>query len=116
MLFAGGFSFANFLVDALTVFAFVIWFWLAISVFGDLFRRNDLSGWGKALWVIGVLLFPYLGVLAYAIFQGEGMRERRVERVQQAREELRNVIGFKQSGSITDDEFTHLRAKVVKAA
>ena len=110
MLFAGGFSFANFLVDVLTVFAFVIWFWF------------------KALWVIGVLLFPYLGVLAYVIFQGEGMRERRVERVQQAREELRNVIGFsvadeiekldrlKQSGSITDDEFTHLRAKVVKAA
>jgi hypothetical protein len=98
MLFAGGFSFANFLVDVLTVFAFVIRFWF------------------KALWVIGVVLFPYLGVLAYAIFQGEGMRERRVEGVQQAREELRNVIGFKQSGSITDDEFTHLRAKVVKAA
>jgi len=98
MLFAGGFSFANFLVDVLTVFAFVIWFWF------------------KALWVIGVLLFPYLGVLAYAIFQGEGMPERRVKRIQQAREELRNVIGFKQSGSITDDEFTHLRAKVVKAA
>ena len=63
MLFAGGFSFANFLVDVLTVFVFVIWFWLAISVFGDLFRRNDMSGWGKALWVIGVLLLPYFGVL-----------------------------------------------------
>jgi hypothetical protein len=128
MLFSGGFSFANFLVDVLTVFAFVIWFWLAISVFGDLFRRHDMSGWGKALWVIGVLLFPYVGVLAYLIFQGEGMRERKVERAQQAREELRNVIGFsaadeieklnrlRQSGSITDDEFTRLRSKVVKAA
>jgi len=128
MLFTGGFSFANFLVDVLTVFAFVIWFWLAISVFGDLFRRHDISGWGKALWVIGVVLFPYLGVLAYLIFQGEGMRERRVERTQQAREELRNVIGFsaadeieklnrlRQSGSITDDEFRRLRANVVKAA
>ena len=128
MLFGGGFSFANFLVDVLTVFAFVIWFWLAISVFSDLFRRNDISGWGKALWVIGVILFPYVGVLAYLIFQGEGMRERRFERVQQSREELRNVIGFsvadeiekldrlKQSGSITNDEFTRLRAKVVKAA
>jgi phospholipase D-like protein len=128
MLFTGGFSFANFLVDVLTVFAFVIWFWLAISVFGDLFRRNDMSGWGKAVWVIGVLVFPYVGVLAYLIFQGEGMRERRVERVQHAREELRNVIGFsvadeinkldqlRQSGSITNDEFTRLRTKVVKAA
>lgn len=128
MLFSGGFSFANFLVDVLTVFAFVIWFWLAISVFSDLFRRSDISGWGKALWVIGVILFPYVGVLAYLIFQGGGMRERRFERAQQAREELRNVIGFsaadeleklnrlRQSGSITDDEFRRLRANVVKAA
>jgi phospholipase D-like protein len=128
MLFGGGFSFANFLMDVLTVFAFVIWFWLAISVFGDLFQRHDVSGWGKAAWVIGVILFPYLGVLVYMIFQGRGMAERRVLRAQQAREDLRNVIGFsaadeiskldrlKQSGSITSDEFARLRDKVVKAA
>jgi hypothetical protein len=128
MLFAGGFSFANFLMDVLTLFAFVIWFWLAISVCGDLFRREDISGWGKALWVISVILFPYIGVLAYMISQGKGMAERSVARVQPAREELRNVIGFsvadeiekldrlKHSGSITEDEFTHLRAKLVKAA
>jgi Phospholipase_D-nuclease N-terminal len=128
MLFAGGFSFANFLMDVLTLFAFVIWFWLAISVCGDLFRREDISGWGKALWVIGVILFPYIGVLAYMISQGKGMAERSVARVQQAREELRNVIGFsvadeiekldrlKHSRSITEDEFTRLRAKLVKAA
>jgi hypothetical protein len=128
MLFAGGFSFANFLVDVLTLFAFVIWFWLAISVFGDLFRREDILGWGKAIWVIGVILFPYLGVLVYMISQGKGMAERSVARVQQAREEVGNVIGFsvadeiekldrlKQSRSITEDEFTRLRAKLVKAA
>jgi Phospholipase_D-nuclease N-terminal/Short C-terminal domain len=128
MFFSGGFSFSNFLMDVLTVFAFVIWFWLAISVFGDLFQRYDVSGWGKALWVIGVILFPYLGVLVYMIFQGRGMAERKVLRAQQAREELRNVVGFsvadeiqkldqlKQSGSITDDEFTRLRDKVVRAA
>ena len=80
MLFAGGFSFANFLMDVLTLFAFVIWFWLAISVFGDLFRREDISGWGKALWVIGVILFPYIGVLAYMISQGKGMAERTPQR------------------------------------
>ncbi|HKF03755.1 MAG TPA: SHOCT domain-containing protein [Candidatus Sulfotelmatobacter sp.] len=128
MLFGGGFSFANFLMDVLTVFAFVIWFWLAISVFSDLFQRHDVSGWGKALWVIGVILFPYLGVLVYMIAQGRGMAERKVVRAQHAREELRNVIGFsaadeivkldrlKQSGSISDDEFTRLRSKIVKAA
>jgi hypothetical protein len=128
MLFAGGFSFANFFMDVLTLFVFVLWFWLAITVFADLFRREDMSGWNKALWVIGVILFPYLGVLAYLIFQGAGISERRVARAQQARSELRNVIGFsvadeiekldrlKLSGSITQDEFTSLRAKVLRAA
>jgi hypothetical protein len=80
------------------------------------------------MWVIGVVLFPYLGVLVYMIFQGRSMGQRRVERAQQAREELRNVIGFsaadeieklnrlKQSGSISNDEFARLRDRVVKAA
>ena len=128
MLFAGGFSFANFLMDLLTLFAFVVWFWLAISVFGDLFRRSDISGWRKALWVVGVILFPYLGVFVYMIAQGRGMARRNVERAQQTREELRNVIGFsvadkiekldrlKNYGSITDDEFARLRANLLKAA
>jgi hypothetical protein len=128
MLIAAGFSFANFLMDGLALFAFVIWFWLAISVFRDLFLRHDISGWGKALWVIAVILFPYLGVLAYMIFQARGMAERRFERAQQGREELRNVVGFsvadeiekldrlKQSGSITDAEFTRLRDKALRAA
>jgi hypothetical protein len=128
MPFAGGFSFANFFVDLLTLFAFVVWFWLAISVFGDLFRRSDISGWGKALWVIGVILFPYLGVLVYMISQGQSMAKRSAERAQQTREEFRNVIGFsvadeiekldrlKSSGSITDDEFARLRANLLKAA
>jgi|SRR6516165_5228899 len=128
MPFAGGFSFANFFVDLLTLFAFVVWFWLAISVFGDLFRRSDISGWGKALWVIGVILFPYLGVLVYMISQGKSMAQRSAEQAQQTREEFRNVIGFsvadeiekldrlKSSGSITDDEFARLRANLLKAA
>jgi len=125
MLFSGGFSFANFFMDVLTLFAFVVWFWLAISVFGDLFRRRDVSGWGKTLWVMGVIVFPYLGVFVYLISQAKGMAERSVERVQQAREEFRNVIGFsvadeiekldrpKRSGSITQDEFARLRNKLV---
>ena len=57
MPFEGGFTFANFLADVFAVFVFVAWFWLLIIVFGDLFRRHDISGWGKALWVIGLLLF-----------------------------------------------------------
>ena len=61
MLFEGGFSFSNFLVDVFAVFVFVVWFWLLISVFMDLFRRHDISGWAKAIWVIALIVFPYLG-------------------------------------------------------
>jgi len=86
MLFDGGFSFANFLVDVLAIFMFVVWFWLLIIVFSDLFRRNDISGWGKALWVIGLIVFPYIGVFVYMISQGGGMAERNAQQAQQARD------------------------------
>jgi hypothetical protein len=126
MLFEGGFSFANFLTDVLAVFVFVVWFWLLITVYSDLFRRHDISGWGKALWVIVVLLFPYIGVFAYLISQGKGMAERNLHQAQQARDELRRVVGFsaadeieklnelKKTGSITSEEFARLRAKIVQ--
>jgi len=126
MLFDGGFSFTNFLVDVLAIFMFVVWFWLLIIVFSDLFRRRDISGWGKALWVIGLIIFPYIGVFVYLITQGGGMAERNVQSAQQARDELRRVVGFsaadeiqkldglKRSGSISEDEFRHLRARLVQ--
>ena len=126
MLFEGGFSFTNFLTDALAIFLFVVWFWLLIVVCSDLFRRHDISGWGKALWVIALILFSYLALLAYLIFQGRGMAQRNVEHAQHARDELRRVVGFsvadeigkldalKQSGSITSDEYARLRAKLVQ--
>src|SRR5262245_23924585 len=121
----GGFSFANFLTDVLTVFVFVVWFWLLIIVFTDLFRRHDISGWGKALWVIGLIVFPYLGVFAYIIFQSKGMAERSRQQAQQTREELRNVVGYsaadeikklddlKKSESIMEAEIRRLRHKGV---
>ena len=90
----GGFSFANFLADVFTVFVFVVWFCLLFMVFSDLFRRHDISGWGKALWVIALIIFPYLGVFAYIIFQSTGMAERSSQQAQQTREELRRVVGF----------------------
>ena len=126
MLFQGGFSFANFLTDVFAVFVFVVWFWLLITVYADVFRRHDISGWGKALWVIVVLVFPYFGVFAYLISQGRGMAERNNQQVQQARDELRGVVGFsdaveiakldqlKKSGAITGDEYGRLRAKLVQ--
>jgi hypothetical protein len=126
MLFEGGFSFSNFLVDVFAVFVFVVWFWLLISVFMDLFRRHDISGWAKAIWVIALIVFPYLGVFAYLITQSRGMAERSNQQVQRARDELRQVVGFspadeiekltklKASGSITSEEFARLRAKLVQ--
>jgi len=125
MLFDGGYTYSNFLMDMIAIFAFVVWFWLLVIVFGDLFRRHDISGWGKALWVIALILFSYLSILAYLITQGRGMAERNVQQAQQTREDLRRVVGYsvadeitkldqlKKSGSITDDEFQRLRAKLV---
>ena len=125
MLFQGGFSFANFLTDVLAVFLFVVWFWLLVLIYADLFRRHDISGWGKALWVIVLLLFSYIGIFAYLISQGRGMAERNSQQVQQARDELHRVVGFsaadeigkldqlKKSGSITGEEYARLRTKLV---
>ena len=124
--FQEGFTYRNFLIDALAIFVFIVWFWLLITVAADLFRRHDISGWIKALWVIACVVFPYLGVLAYLIFQGRSMAERNVQQVQQARDDLRRTVGFsvadeiekldrlKQAGSISDAEFTQLRARLVQ--
>jgi|SRR5215470_590650 hypothetical protein len=124
--FQEGFTFRNFFVDVLTIFFFVVWFWLIFIVGSDLFRRRDISGWIKAAWVIAVLLFPYIAVLAYFIFQGRGMADRNIQQAQQARDELRSVVGYsvsdeieklnrlKQAGSISDAEFARLRARLVQ--
>ena len=126
MLFEGGFSFTNFLVNTLVIFLFVVWFWLLITVFSDLFRRQDISGWGKALWVIFLILLPYLTVFAYLISQGRGMEARGAQRAAEARDEFRRYVGFsvadelekldglKRSGRITEQEYANLRLKLVQ--
>ena len=60
-------------------FMFIIWFWLLMSVFGDIFRSDDLGGWGKALWIIFIVVFIWLGVLVYFIARGKGMQERSIK-------------------------------------
>ena len=124
--FQEGFTYRNFLIDALAIFVFIVWFWLLITVAADLFRRHDISGWVKAIWVIAWIVVPYLGVLAYLILQGRGMAERNVQQAQHARDELRRVVGFsaadeiekldrlKKAGSISDAEFARLRARLVQ--
>ena len=87
-------------MDVLTIFVFIMWFWLLISVAGDLFRRHDISGWGKAIWAIVLILVRYIGVFAYLISQGRSMAERNMQQAQQAREELRRVVGFSAADEI----------------
>ena len=126
MLFSGGFTFSNFLADVLSIFIFVLWFWLLITVFSDLFRRHDISGWAKVIWVIVLIIIPYLGIFIYLISQHRGMAERQQQRAQQARDELRQVVGYsaadeieklerlKNSGTISNEEYTRLRARAVQ--
>ncbi|MGE0037365.1 MAG: SHOCT domain-containing protein [Xanthobacteraceae bacterium] len=121
-----GFTFRNFIVDLFAVFVFVLWLWLLFTVISDLFRRHDISGWGKAIWLIALVILPYISVLAYLISQSRGMAERANQQVQQARDDLRRVVGFsaadeiekldrlKKAGTITDQEFSQLRAKLVQ--
>ncbi len=126
MLFEEGFTFRNFLVDAFAIFMFVVWFWLLIIVFSDLFRRRDLSGLAKVLWVILLIVLPYIGIFAYLLTQGWGMAERNEAQAEQARDKLRQVVGFsaadeieklnrlKAAGTISDQEYGRLRARLVQ--
>src|SRR3974377_2512830 len=123
--FQEGFTYRNFLMDMLAIFAFVVWFWLLVVIYSDLFRRHDISGWGKALWVLALVLTSYFGILFYLITQGRGMAERNAQQPQQAREELRRVVGFsvadeitkldalKKAGSINSAQFARLRARLI---
>ena len=121
----GGMTFGTFLLDALFIFFFVVWFWILIRVLMDLFRRKDMSGVSKVLWVIFLVVLPYIGIFAYLLTQGWSMGERDVEQAEAAREQIRSVVGFsvadeitkldalKASGSITDAEYQKLRAKLI---
>jgi hypothetical protein len=126
MLFGGGFTFTNFVADLFAVFMFILWFWLLIAVSSDLFRRHDVSGFGKVLWVILLIVLPYIGIFAYLVTQSRGMAERNEARAKQTRDDLRQIVGFsvadeldkldrlKSTGSISEQEYTRLRARIVQ--
>ncbi len=121
----GGVTFGTFLLDALFIFFFVVWFWILIRVLMDVFRRKDISGVAKVLWVIFLVVLPYVGIFAYLLTQGWGMTDRDLEQAEAAREQLRSVVGFsvadeltkleslKAAGTITDTEYQKLRARLV---
>jgi hypothetical protein len=126
MLFDGGFTFTNFAADLLAVFLFILWFWLLITVAGDLFRRTDVSGFAKILWVILLIVLPYLGIFLYLLTQGRGMAHRNDDRARRARDDLRQIVGYsvadeivkleklKSERSITEQEYSRLRARLVE--
>jgi uncharacterized membrane protein YcjF (UPF0283 family) len=128
---ASNYPFLNIFWTILIFFAWVIFIWIAITVLIDVFRRHDLSGWGKAAWVIFVIILPFIGVLAYLIFEHDGMAQRTnkeaaasqaqfddyvrrtagsgggpAAEIQQAKELL-------DSGAITQAEFETIKAKAL---
>src|SRR4030081_848182 len=86
ILAAGGYPFLDLMWTLLVFFGWVIWFWLLIVIFGDLFHRSDVSGWGKAAWAVLLIVLPFIGVLIYLIAQGRDMGERRREKEDASRE------------------------------
>ena len=125
-MFFGESAFAGFVADAFAVFIFILWFWLFITTASDLFRRRDISGFGKVLWVILLIVLPYIGIFAYILTQGSGMAERNQAQARRARDELRQAVGgfsvadeiakldrLKSEHSISDEEYSRLRARLV---
>lgn len=117
----------------LWLFLFFLWIWLLISLFSDIFRRDDIGGWGKAGWVLFLIVLPLLGALVYLIAEGGDMAQRQVadaKKMQAAQDDyIRNVAGgggggstadeleklakLRDSGTITADEFAAQKAKLL---
>jgi hypothetical protein len=114
-------------------FLFFIWIWLLISLFGDIFRSSDLSGGGKALWTIFIIVLPFLGVLVYLIVRGNSMQERALKQAADqeaqfrgyvqtvaasgggggAADELAKLADLRDKGVISDEEFQAAKAKAL---
>ena len=92
------------------IFLWVVWFWILITVFIDIFRSRDLSGWGKALWFLFVLFIPLIGVLVYLIVRGSSMHERQARDMQQQDAEARRYIqqAAAEAPASTADQLTKL--------
>jgi hypothetical protein len=116
----------------LEIFLWILWIWVVIYVFIDIFRSRDLSGWAKALWFVFVLFIPLIGVLVYLIARGGEMHERAVREAQQQDQDVRRYIqqaanepnaadqlaklaDLRDRGVITADEFEQQKAKVLAA-
>lgn len=111
-------------------FLFFIWIWLLITLFADIFRSQDLGGWGKALWCIFIIFLPFLGVLVYLIARGSSMQERAMQAAADQEkafrgyvqdvagsgggaEELAKLADLRDRGIISEEEFQQAKAKAL---
>jgi hypothetical protein len=128
MVIAADYPFMDVLWTMLIFFFWVIWIWIVITVLIDVFRRHDIGGFAKALWVIFVIILPWLGVLIYLIVEHDGMRERSMRQAETQKQEfdqyVRDAAGgsaaeiakakeLLDSGAITQEEFEALKAKAL---
>jgi hypothetical protein len=129
-MFAADYPFLDLMWTMLIFFAWIIWFWLLITVFADIFRRHDIGGGKKTLWIIFTILTPFLGVFVYLISQGKSMAERNTKSMQAAQAQqadyIKSVAGgggaadeidkakkLLDSGAITQTEFDAIKAKAL---
>jgi hypothetical protein len=127
---AADYPFLDILWSMIIFFVWVTWIWMMILILSDVFRRRDLSGWGKAGWTFFLIILPFLGALIYLIAQSDGMAERRAQDVQGQRAQMddyvRSVAGsggpaaeidkakaLLDSGAITQPEYEALKAKAL---
>ena len=129
MLPIADFGLGEALLTALSIFFFVVWIWILITILSDLFRDHELSGWGKAAWVFFLVFVPFLTALIYLGVRGSGMRERAIQAQKDAQsqmdeyirdtaqsspaDELHKLNDLKEKGAISDDEFEKMKAKIV---
>lgn len=132
MVLAADYPFLDIVGTMLIFFAWVIWFWILIRVLADVFRRHDLSGFGKAGWTLFMIVLPFLGVLIYLIAHGKDMGQRDIEQARAAQtqfdEHIKSVAGsgpdgaaaqiaqakgLLDSGAISQEEYERLKAKAL---
>jgi hypothetical protein len=128
---ASDYPFLDILGSMLFFFCFVVWIWVLFAIFGDLFRRHDVGGWGKAGWVFLMIFLPFLGALIYLGTQGKGMAERKAEEMAAAQsqfdqyvrqtagagggaaEQIAQAKQLLDSGAINQQEFENLKSKAL---
>ena len=129
MLLVADFGLGEALLTVLSIFFFVIWIWILITILSDLFSDPETSGWGKAAWVFFLVFVPFLTALIYLGVRGAGMRDRMMARQADAQkqmdtyvretagsspaDELSKLADLHAKGTISDDEFEKMKAKVV---